>query len=68
MIEETYLKLHFSESTVAEIASRLLSAYIVSGQLSESNEDELISKSLKLAIKLAHQADKVIDSDNESRE
>jgi hypothetical protein len=68
MTEETYLKLQHSETAVAHMASRILSAYIVSGQLSETNEDELISRSLKLAIELAEKADKLIDSDDESIE
>jgi hypothetical protein len=68
MTEETYLNLQHSESSVAHMASRILSAYIASGQLSETNEDELINRSLTLAIKLAHKADRFIDSDNESRE
>jgi hypothetical protein len=68
MSEETYLKLQHSESVVAHMASRILSAYITSGQLSETNEDELIARSLALAIKLAEKTDKTIDSDNESTE
>jgi len=68
MIPETFLKLQQSESVVSHMASRILSAYISSGQLTNQNEDELIERSLLLAIKLAQKADSVIESDDESRE
>jgi hypothetical protein len=66
MTEETYIKLQYSESVVSNMASRILSAFIASGQLSENNEDELMNRSLEMAIKLAIKADRMIDSDEES--
>ncbi len=68
MTEETYLKLQHSETVVAHMASRILSAYIVSGQLSETNEGDLIDQAVKLASKLAERTDRYIDSDNERTE
>ncbi|MDD2829497.1 MAG: hypothetical protein PHW18_07995 [Sulfuricurvum sp.] len=66
--EETYLKLQYSENTIAHMASRLLAAYVTSAQLTPSNESELIDRSVRLAIKLAYTADKLIESDNENSE
>ncbi len=68
MIEQTYLKLQNSEGVVCQMASRLLAAHIAAGQLNSQNEDELIGRSLTMAIKLAQRADRMIDSDNENNE
>jgi hypothetical protein len=67
MTEETYIRLQYSESVVSHMASRILSAFIASGQLSETNEDELMNRSLAMAIDLALKADRLIDSDEESK-
>jgi len=66
MIDSTFLRLQHSESVVCEMASTLLAAYIASGQLTSDNEDELIDRTLTIAIKLARRADRVIESDNEN--
>ncbi len=68
MIEETFIRLQHSEGIVCEMASRLLAAYVSSGQLSSDNEDELIEQSLSMAIKLARKADQLIESDDENGE
>ncbi len=65
MLEETFVKLQHSEGIICHMASRLLAAYISSGQLSRSNEDELVERSVALALKLAYKADRAIDSDEE---
>ena len=68
MKEETFLRLQHSESVVYQIASHLLAAFISSGQLKPENEDELIDRSLTMAIKLALKADRAIESDDENAE
>ncbi|PLX86365.1 MAG: hypothetical protein C0614_03865 [Desulfuromonas sp.] len=65
MTEETYLNLHQSEGIACQMASRILAAFISSGQLNQANEDELVERSAKLAIKLALKMDRMIQSDNE---
>ena len=67
MNEETFLRLQHSESIVSTAASQILSAFIISGQLTKENEDELINRSLEMAIKLVHKADQLVDSDDESK-
>jgi hypothetical protein len=68
MRPETFFRFQHSEGVVAEMASRLLAAYIVAGQVNQSNEEQLIEKSLSLAIRLAQKADKLIESDDEDSE
>jgi translation initiation factor 2B subunit (eIF-2B alpha/beta/delta family) len=66
MIEETYLRLQHSESVVCEMASRFLAAYIASGQLTADNGEELVERSIQLAISMAQKADRAIESDDEN--
>jgi hypothetical protein len=68
MPEETFLRLQHSESVVCQMASHLLAAFISSGQLKPENEDEIIDRSLKMAIKLALKVDRAIESDDENGE
>jgi hypothetical protein len=68
MQEDTFSRLQPSESVVCQMASRLLAAFISSGQLKPENEDDLIDRSLKMAIKLSLKADRAIESDDESGE
>lgn len=67
MSEEVYFSLQESESTVAMMASHIFAGFVTAGQLTDSNEDALINRSLSIAIKMAQKADKVIDSDNENK-
>lgn len=68
MAEQTFLRLQNSETVVCEMASRILAAFISSGQLTRENENELLERSLDLAIRLAHKADRAIESDDENQE
>jgi len=63
--EKNFFRLQRSEAVVAEMASRLLAAYIGASQVNQSNEEEMIEKSLSLAVRLAQKADKLIASDDE---
>lgn len=66
MIEETFLRLQHSESVVCDMASRLLAAYIASGQLTADNEDELVERAIRISIKVAEKTDRAIESDDEN--
>jgi len=68
MLEETFLRLQPSEGIVSEMASRIFAAYVSAGQLTTANEDELIERSIAIAIKMAQKVDRAIESDNESGE
>ena len=65
MEKEEYLSLQHSESVVAQMAATIFSSLIARDTSYASNEDELIEKSVALAIKLAKQADTMIKSDEE---
>lgn len=68
MVEKSFFRLQHSETVVAEMASRLLAAYIGASQVNQFNEDEIIDKSLLMALRLAKKADKLIESDDEDRD
>ena len=53
MEKEEYLSLQHSESVVAQMAATIFSSLIARDTSYASNEDELIEKSVALAIKLA---------------
>ena len=65
MEKEEYMSLQHSESVVAQMAATIFSSLIARDTSYASNEDELIEKSVALAIKLAKQADTMIKSDEE---
>jgi len=68
MIEETFLRLEHSEGIVCEMASRILAAFISSGQLDSENENDLLERSVSLAVRLAEMTDRAVESDNERGE
>lgn len=68
MKEQFYFKLQPSESTIASIAAQLLSAYISAGKVNDQNENELVDKSISLAISLARKVEDLVDSDSEKEE
>ena len=65
MEKEEYLSMQHSESVVARMAATIFSSLIARDTSYASNEDELIEKSVALAIKLAKRADTMIKSDEE---
>ena len=60
-----HLKLQHSESVVLTAASRIYAAYISAGQVAEGEEDKMMAKSIKEAIRLALATDDAIISDGE---
>jgi hypothetical protein len=66
MAEETFIRLQHSEGVVCQMASRLLAAFISSGQLTPENEDVLVDRSIGMAVKLAFRTDRTIESDDEN--
>jgi hypothetical protein len=65
MSEENFLSLQPSESVIANMASRIFAAYLQKGEVNDSNADEYIKKSTRLAIKIANYTDTVCKSDGE---
>ena len=60
-----YLYLQHRESVVASMSATIFSSLIQSNPLNDDNEDELIEKSVALAIKIAELSDKLVESDEE---
>lgn len=65
MPKTTFLQLHPSEATVAQIASRIYSAYVIANRVNDENEAELIDKALRVALTIARKAGDMIKSDDE---
>jgi hypothetical protein len=60
------LELQPSETAVVHAASRILAALIGAGKLTTDNADDLVRTSVRLAIDLALETDRVVESDDEA--
>jgi hypothetical protein len=60
------LELQHSETAIVHAASRIFSALIAAGRLTDANAAELIRSSVRMAIALGVEVDRVLDSDAES--
>jgi len=60
------LKLEGSEKEVMHAASRIFAAFIAAGHLDETNQDQLIETSVRVAVEVARQTDLAIQSDGET--
>jgi hypothetical protein len=63
--QKHYFFLKHSESVVANMAATVFSGLIQTMPLHASNEDELIARAVSVAIKIAEQVDKQVESDEE---
>ena len=66
-IKEEFMHLQYSEAVVAKMAATIFGSMINNTPLHSSNEDELVEKSVAIAIKIALRAEKLIKSDQEWR-
>lgn len=64
---EEFLHLQHSETVVAKMAATIFGSLINNIPLHNSNEDELVDKSISIAIKIAIRAEKAVKSDQEWR-
>jgi hypothetical protein len=62
---EASLQLQHSESVVVNAASRIFAARIATGQVTPENEQEVLSRSIRLAIRLGLEADRILQADEE---
>ena len=65
--KEEFMHLQNSEAVVAKMAATIFASLINNFPLHNSNEDELVEKSVVIAIKIANRIEKVIKSDTEWR-
>jgi len=63
--KENYMALQHSESVVAQMSATIFSALVNKQEFSSVNEDNLIEKSVAIAIKLASRTEQLIKSDEE---
>ncbi len=67
MVNQTFLELQQSETTVVHAASRIYAAYIARGMVDQGAEQQWIQKSIHEAIQLAYWTDQAVQSDDEKR-
>ncbi len=65
MAKEEYMHLQHSESVVAQMSATIFAALAQKTELTAASEDELVERSLAIAIKLANRAEELIKSDEE---
>lgn len=65
MAKSTRLMLDPSETAVVHAASRIFSAYVASGQVTDESEEAMMTQAIDLAVKLALETDKKVISDME---
>jgi hypothetical protein len=64
-MKEEYVHLQFSESVIAQMSATIFSALAQKQEYSSANEDDLVEKSVAIAIKLANCTEKLVKSDEE---
>lgn len=65
MNKEEYLHLQHSESMVAQMSATIFAALVQTPEFGSANEDQLVEKSVVIAVKLALRAEKFVKSDEE---
>lgn len=65
MAKEHYLSLQHGETAVANMASRIFAAYLMKGEVNDSNTAEYIRRSTQIALDIANHADAICKSDGE---
>lgn len=63
--KEHFMHLQHSESVVASMAATIFAGLIQKVALTADNEDELVAKSVAIAVKLANSTEKLVKSDQE---
>ena len=67
MQEQSYQSLQWSESIILSAASRIFSAYITAGKVTADNEEQMMLKAIKTAIRMADKTDAMVKSDEEGK-
>ncbi|MCL2075161.1 MAG: hypothetical protein FWH15_01730 [Betaproteobacteria bacterium] len=65
MTKEVYMHLQHSESVVAQMAATVFAGLIQGQKVNPADEEELVERSISIAIKLANRAEQLIKSDEE---
>lgn len=65
MSELTRVDLEQDEAVVVHVASRILSAYVASNQCGPGDEEEVLGKSVDLAVRLTNAVDVAVSAGSE---
>jgi len=65
MKEKYYASLAPSETSIFRAASNIYAAYANAGKITDENDDEMVIKSVKTAIKICSAVEENVRSDNE---
>lgn len=64
-LKEEFLNLQKSEAVVAQMSATIFASLIINKELTPENEQELLERSVSLALKLANLSEKYVRSDEE---
>lgn len=64
-MKEEFMHLQHSESVIAQMSATIFSALVQKQEFSSVIEDDLVEKSVVIAIKLASRSEKLVKSDEE---
>lgn len=65
MAKEEFMNLQHSESVVAQMAATVFAGLVQRQELSSANENELVERSVAIAVKLAVRTEQLVKSDEE---
>lgn len=65
MEDKAYLKLHPSEAVITNAAAQIFSGYVAAGQVSDDNEQDLVERSVDIAIRLTTLIDVRVQCEDE---
>ncbi len=60
-----YASLQPSEMAIFNAAAKIYASYIVAGQVTDSNEDEMMIRCIRRSIRMAAAVDQCVQSDSE---
>ena len=65
MDDKAYVKLHPSEAVIVGAAAQIFSGYVSGGQVSDETEQDLVERSVDIAIRMAGLIDTRVQCDDE---
>ena len=65
MEDKAYLKLHPSEAVIVKAAAQIYSGYVAAGQVKDDTEQELVERSVDIAIRMTAMIDAKVQCEDE---
>jgi hypothetical protein len=65
MEDKAYLKLHPSEAVITNAAAQIFSGYVAAGQVSDETEQDLVERSVDIAIRMTALIDARVQCEDE---